>query len=243
MDTHTEELKQKRLLVVDDDRELRELLQQYLSDNGYQVDTVNDGVEMEKRLAEHAFDLVILDLMLPGDDGLALMQRLRQYCNMPVLMLSAKGDEVDRIVGIEMGADDYMAKPFNPRELLARIRSLLRRYQPQVQPQAEKVTDYAFSCFRLDLTTRELYADDEPLELTSGEFTLLRTFMENAETVLTRDELTQQLKGYERQPFDRSIDVQVTRLRKKIEPDPAKPIFIRTQWGKGYIFTPGGQSS
>jgi DNA-binding response OmpR family regulator len=243
MNTQIDYVKEKQLLVVDDDRELRELLQRYLSDNGFQVITVNDGREMEQRLSEQAFDLVILDLMLPGDDGLTLTQRLRQYSDIPVIMLSAKGDEVDRIVGIEMGADDYLAKPFNPRELLARIKSLLRRYQPAGCDENSKVNDYRFSHFRLDLATRELYANEQPLELTSSEFMLLQLFLENPETTLTRDDLTQKLKGYERQPFDRSIDVQVTRLRKKIEADPAKPVFIRTLWGKGYVFTPGGSAS
>lgn len=241
--THlTTNARQKHLLVVDDDRELRDLLQRYLSDNTFLVTTVNDGVEMVQQLATQTFDLVILDLMLPGDDGLALIQRLRQHSNIPVIMLSAKGDEVDRIIGIEMGADDYLAKPFSPRELLARIKSLLRRYQPAENDERGENNDYTFSHFRLDLTTRELYSNGEPLELTSGEFMLLHTFLKNPETTLTRDELTQELKGYTRDPFDRSIDVQVTRLRKKIELDPAKPVFIRTLWGKGYLFTPKGDA-
>lgn len=228
---------QKHLLVVDDDRELRELLQRYLSDSGFAVTTVNDGAEMAQ-LGEQNFDLVILDLMLPGDDGLTLTRQLRQEGDVPVIMVSAKGDDVDRIVGIEMGADDYLAKPFNPRELLARIRSLLRRSQAA---SAQKPNQYTFAHFRVDLTTRELFSGSEPVELTAGEFMLLKIFLENPETALSRDELTQRLKGYERHPSDRSIDVQVTRLRKKIEPDPAKPVFIRTLWGKGYMFTPGGQ--
>lgn len=232
---------QRRLLVVDDDRELRELLQRYLTENGFIVTTVSDGVEMAQKLSQQSFSLVILDLMLPGDDGLTLTRHLRQNSNLPVIMLSARGDDVDRIVGLEVGADDYLAKPFNPRELLARIKSLLRRSSALENQDTEKSNDYCFSHFRLDLTTRELYAHGEPLELTGSEFMLLQTFLEKRETVLSRDELTQELKGYERQPFDRSIDVQVTRLRKKIEPDPAKPIYIRTLWGKGYIFTPRGE--
>lgn len=239
----TTSARQKHLLVVDDDRELRDLLQRYLSDNGFLVTTVNDGVEMEQHLANQTFDLVILDLMLPGADGLALTQGLRQHNDIPIIMLSAKGDEVDRIIGIEMGADDYLPKPFSPRELLARIKSLLRRSQPAEPGEKADGNDFTFSHFRLDLTTRELYANGKPIELTSGEFMLLQTFLKNPETTLTRDELTQELKGYERAPFDRSIDVQVTRLRKKIEPDPARPIFIRTLWGKGYIFTPKGDAS
>jgi len=233
---------QPRLLVVDDDRELRELLQRYLAENGFTVKTVSDGVEMSQQLAKQSFALIILDLMLPGDDGLTLTKQLRKNSNLPVIMLSARGDEVDRIVGLEVGADDYLAKPFSPRELLARIKSLLRRCPPLENQYIEKQNDYRFSHFHLDLTTRELYAHGEPLELTGSEFMLLQTFLEKRETVLSRDELTQSLKGYERHPFDRSIDVQVTRLRKKIEPDPTKPVYIRTLWGKGYIFTPGGQS-
>lgn len=229
----------KHLLVVDDDRELRELLQRYLSDSGFSVTTVNDGAEMVQQLGQRAFDLVILDLMLPGEDGLTLTRQLRHEGDVPVIMLSAKGDDVDRIIGIEMGADDYLAKPFNPRELLARIKSLLRRSQAAGQ---QKMSQYTFSHFRVDLKTRELFNKGEPVELTAGEFMLLKIFLENPETALTRDELTHRLKGYERHPSDRSIDVQVTRLRKKIEPDPTKPVFIRTLWGKGYMFTPGGQA-
>jgi two-component system phosphate regulon response regulator OmpR len=231
---------EKRLLVVDDDRELRELLHRYLSDNGFAVTTVNDGLDMARELEAKPFDLVILDLMLPGDDGLTLTRQLRQHSDVPVIMLSAKGDDVDRIVGIEMGADDYLAKPFNPRELLARIRSLLRRCPGRG---SQRPNQYTFAHFRVDLTTRALFSDDRPVELTAGEFMLLKIFLEHPETAMSRDELTQKLKGYERHPSDRSIDVQVTRLRKKLEPDPARPTFIRTLWGEGYMFTPGGQGN
>lgn len=237
MITQQQPAKEKHLLVVDDDQDLCALLQRYLSDHGFLVTIVNDGHEMEQLLSQQDFDLVILDLMLPGDDGLMLTQRLRNRSDLPLIMLSAKGDDVDRIIGIEMGADDYLAKPFNPRELLARIKSLLRRYQPLEGVVIDPAHDYCFARYRLDLSTRELYANDEPMALTSGEFMLLKTFIENPGKPMTRDELTQELKGYERQPFDRSIDVQVTRLRKKIEPDPSKPVFIRTLWGKGYVFT------
>lgn len=231
---------EKHLLVVDDDRELRDLLHRYLSDNGFSVTTVNDGAEMAGELAAKLFDLVILDLMLPGEDGLTLTRQLRQQSDVPVIILSAKGDDVDRIVGIEMGADDYLPKPFNPRELLARIRSLLRRCPGRG---AQRPNHYTFAHFRVDLTTRELFSHSHPVELTAGEFMLLKIFVEHPEKALSRDELTQKLKGYERHPSDRSIDVQVTRLRKKLEPDPAKPIFIRTLWGEGYMFTPGDQAS
>ncbi len=240
--TYQTTTRQKRLLVVDDDLELRELLKRYLTDNGFEVTTVNDGHEMAEALLTGAFSLIILDLMLPGDDGLTLTKKLRKHSDIPIIMLSANGEEVDRIIGIEIGADDYLAKPFNPRELLARIRSLLRRYQPEEKTSDESINHYTFSSFHLDLTTRELFDNGVSIEITSGEFMLLQTFIKNPEVTLTRDELTQELKGYERHPLDRSIDVQVTRLRKKIEPDPAKPIYIRTLWGKGYIFTPRGEA-
>lgn len=242
MDSEINHTTRKKILVVDDDRELRELLNRYLVENGFYVTTVNDGIEMRQQLSSQPFDLIVLDLMLPGDDGLALTQKLRQQSDVPVIMLSARGDDVDRIIGIEMGADDYLAKPFNPRELLARIKSLLRRAQTAPPVDKQCIGKYSFAHFRLDLATRDLYVDGIPLELTSSEFMLMRTFLDNPECTLTRDELTQELKGYERQPFDRSIDVQVTRLRKKIEPEPAKPIYIRTLWGKGYIFTPRGEA-
>lgn len=244
MTVPNESAAEKHLLVVDDDRELRELLQRYLAENGFLVTTVNDGSEMAQAFAENHFDLVVMDLMLPGDDGLSLTQQLRQKSDIPVVMLSARGEDIDRIIGIEMGADDYLAKPFNPRELLARIKSLLRRVQPSsTAPEGGGSDQYSFAHFRLDVITRVLYVDGEPVELTNNEYSLLRILLENPETELTRDLLTQRLKGYERQPFDRSIDVAITRLRKKIEPDPSNPVFIRTLWGKGYIFTPGGPAS
>lgn len=236
-----------RILVVDDDAALRVLLGEYLSGAGFEVATVEDGQAMDAWLGENEPDLVILDLMLPGDDGLTLARRLRSGTDVPIIMLSARGDEIDRIVGLEVGADDYMPKPFNPRELLARIRAVLRRHTPsEPEPGVGPVTDggsrIRFGPYRLDLSLRVLYHDGEPVSLTSGEFELLRVLVERPDRVLDRDQILDLLKGYERSPFDRSIDVQIARLRSKIEPDTKRPRYIRTVWGKGYMFTPAGES-
>lgn len=236
-----------RILVVDDDSALRELLAQYLGQEGFDVAGVEDGEAMDAWLGEHEPGLVILDLMLPGEDGLTLARRLRSRTQVPIIMLSARGDEIDRIVGLEVGADDYMPKPFNPRELLARIRAVLRRRTPaETETVGEDLaTDpsiFAFGPYRLDLNLRELRREGEPLVLTSGEFDLLRVLVEHRDRVLDRDRILDLLKGYERSPFDRSIDVQVARLRAKIEPDTKHPTYIRTIWGKGYMFTPAGES-
>ncbi len=223
------------LLVVDDDPGLRELLEAYLGEQGFAVTTAPDGVAMEAALANHAIDLIILDLMLPGEDGLSLARRLRAESHRPIIMLSARGEEVDRIVGLEVGADDYLPKPFNPRELLARIRAVLRRREPEGSHPTEGST-LGFGPFRLDPVARTLYRDGENVGLTGGEFDLLHTFVTHPGEVLSRDRLVELIKGFERGPFDRSIDVQVTRLRRKIEPDPAHPVYIRTVWSKGYLF-------
>jgi DNA-binding response OmpR family regulator len=229
-----------QVLVVDDDEGLRELLQQYLSAQGFHVAAVSDGVGMEDYLAGNPVDIVILDLMLPGEDGLSLARRLRERGDLPIIMLSARGEDVDRIVGLEVGADDYLAKPFNPRELLARIRALLRRkreIQDRNAPAEDKA--YRFGQYTLIPKSRTLYKDGSDIPLTAGEFNLLRIFTENENRVLSRDFLMDTLKGYERMPFDRSIDVRVNRLRRKIEEDPNAPTHIRTVWGEGYLFTPG----
>lgn len=227
-----------RILVVDDDSALRALLGDYLAREGFEVASAEDGVAMDAWLAQHEADLIILDLMLPGDDGLTLARRLRTRTDVPIIMLSARGDDIDRIVGLEVGADDYMPKPFNPRELLARIRAVLRRRGPSPAPQGEE--SFRFGPYRLDPAQRELRRGDQLVPLTSGELELLRILIEHADRVLDRDRLLDLLKGYERSPFDRSIDVQVARLRSKIEPDTKHPRYIRTIWGKGYMFTPDG---
>jgi two-component system, OmpR family, phosphate regulon response regulator OmpR len=229
-----------RILVVDDDADLRSLLADYLRREGFEVIGAEDGAAMDTALARQLPDLVILDLMLPGEDGLSLARRLRRDSDVPIVMLSARGDDVDRIVGLEVGADDYLAKPFNPRELLARIRAVLRRRtQAAAAPSAETTT---FCPYRLDLEKRELTRDGEAIPLTGGEFDLLRILAEHPNRVLDRDRLLDLLKGYERSPFDRSIDVQVARLRSKIEPAKKQPCYIRTVWGKGYMFTPQGKA-
>jgi len=228
-----------QILIVDDDPGLRELLQRYLGEQGYAVAGVADGEAMDRHLAAHAADLIILDLMLPGEDGLSIAKRLRSSRDIPILMLSARGEEVDRIVGLEVGADDYLPKPFNPRELLARIRAVLRRHQPEEPAPDAAARVHVFGDFRLDMQGRSLTRGGEPVTLTSGEFSLLKIFVEHPNRVLSRDLLVDMLSGYERSPFDRSIDVKVTRLRRKIEQDPAAPVFIQTVWGEGYRFSPG----
>ena len=223
------------ILVVDDDGPLAALMQRYLTENGYQVATVPDGRAMDAYLHQGRADLVILDLMLPGDDGLAIARRLRQQGKLPIIMCSARGDEVDRILGLELGADDYLPKPFNPRELLARVRAVLRRAGTQ---EAEAVQ--SFGPFRLHVESHRLLRDGEEVALTAGEFALLRAFAEHPNRVLSRDTLVELIKGYERGPFDRSVDVRVTRLRRKLEDDPESPCYIRTVWGAGYLFSPSG---
>ena len=237
-----------RIVVVDDDPDLRDLLIGYLTREGFAVSGAENGRDMDAVLAETGGDLILLDLMLPGEDGLSIARRLRQTSQIPIIMLSARGDDVDRIVGLEVGADDYVAKPFNPRELLARIRAVLRRREPgAAQPggaEEEAGGDdvFDFGPYRLDLRTRELLKEGVPVPLTGGELDLLGALAGHPNRVLDRDRLLDLLKGYERSPFDRSIDVQIARLRAKIEPDTKRPRYIRTVWGKGYMFTPLGES-
>jgi two-component system phosphate regulon response regulator OmpR len=227
-----------RILVVDDDPGLRTLLEAYLGDSGFIVDTAADGRAMDAILARGMPDAIVLDLMLPGEDGLSLARRLRNASNVPILMVSARGEEIDRVVGLEMGADDYLAKPFSPRELLARLRALLRRSRAQMTPVAGP--DTAFGPFRLDLAGHRLTRGGAEVKLSAAEFGLLRIFVEHPLRVLSRDTLIDMLKGYERDPFDRSVDTRVTRLRRKIEDNPAEPEYIRTVRGEGYLFNPRG---
>lgn len=234
----TLDTKQPHILIVDDDLALRNLLQRYLKENDYSVSAVADGVKMDQYLKQERPDLIILDLMLPGEDGLALARRLRNHSNVPIIMLSARGEEVDRIVGLEVGADDYLAKPFNPRELLARIRSVLRRSNSVTEHADMENHTITFGPYRLDKSSHQLFHGDQPLTLTSGDYSLLEVFTSHPNRVLNRDTLLQLLKGYDHQPYDRSIDVRVTRLRKKIEPDISNPVYIRTVWGEGYLFSP-----
>lgn len=230
-----------RILVVDDDSGLRTLLEAYLGDSGFAVETAEDGRAMDAALARGMPDAIVLDLMLPGEDGLSLARRLRSASNVPILMISARGEEIDRVVGLEMGADDYLAKPFSPRELLARLRALLRRSRSQAEPVAGE--GVAFGPFRLELASHRLTRDGAEVKLSTAEFALLRIFVEHPLRVLSRDTLIDMLKGYERDPYDRSVDTRVTRLRRKIEPDPAEPVYIRTVRGEGYLFNPRGSEA
>jgi two-component system phosphate regulon response regulator OmpR len=233
-----------RILVVDDDVRLRELLNRYLSDQGYTVRAVGDGNEMNRWLARERYDLMVLDLMMPGEDGLSICRRLRGLDEkMPIIMLTAKGDDVDRIVGLEVGADDYLPKPFNPRELVARIQAVLRR-APERQPPGAPTADaqtIEFGEFHFNLSARSLSRNGKDVPLTTGEFALLKTLAQHPHTPLSRDKLMELARGREFGAFDRSIDVQVSRLRKLIEEDPAKPTFIQTVWGFGYVFIPDGK--
>jgi two-component system, OmpR family, phosphate regulon response regulator OmpR len=234
-------MESKNILVVDDDPGLRELLQEYLASQGFGVHAVADGQAMERYLAQAAPDLVILDLMLPGEDGLALARKLKAQSGMPIIMLSARGEDVDRIVGLEVGADDYLAKPFNPRELLARIRAVLRRGgEAAPRDEAARQSLHRFGPFQLNPASRTLLRDGDEVKLTAREFNLLSIFVAHPNEVLSRDFLIDAMKGYERDPFDRSVDVTVTRLRRKIEADPASPAYVRTVWGEGYLFAPNG---
>ncbi len=210
----------------------------YLGYGGYQVNAVSDGNGMRNRLAEYAIDLLILDLMLPGEDCLSLLRWVREHQGPPVIIISARGDEVDRVVGLEMGADDYLAKPFAPRELLARVRAVLRRTGTDTASSEHCVL--SFGPFRLHLNNHALMCNDEEIQLTSGEYNLLRVLLEHPNQVFSRDHLISLLKGYEGTPFDRSIDIRVTRLRCKIEIRPEKPVYLRTVWDEGYLFTPDG---
>lgn len=227
------------LLVVDDDAELRELTQAYLEQQGFNVACVESGEAMDAYLTDATPDLIILDLMLPGEHGLSIAQRLKGRSELPIIIVSAQGEDVDRIVGLEIGADDYLSKPFNPRELLARVRAVLRRTQrPAAGEQAR--AKVGFGPFLLDLNAHRLTQGEEQVPLTSGEFDLLAILVAHPNTVLHRDRILDLLTGAERSPFDRSIDVRVTRLRAKLEVDPANPAYIRTIWGKGYMFCPNG---
>ncbi|MGB2903233.1 MAG: two-component system response regulator OmpR [Candidatus Dechloromonas phosphoritropha] len=234
--------RQQRLLVVDDDSRLRELLVRYLGEQGLEVKAVSDAPQMDKLRTREHFDLIVLDLMLPGEDGLTICRRLRGTGDTtPIIMLTAKGEEVDRIVGLEMGADDYLPKPFNPRELLARVHAVLRRQSstPPGAPQADEPA-VRFGTIEVDFAARALKRGDELLPLTTGEFAVLRVLLQHPRQPLSRDKLMALARGREQGPFDRAIDVQVSRLRKMIESDPAQPRYLQTVWGFGYVFVPDG---
>jgi len=235
---------QGKILVVDDDLRLRDLLRRYLAEQGFNVITAENAQAMNKLWIRERYDLLVLDLMLPGEDGLSICRRLRGAGDQtPIIMLTAKGEDVDRIVGLEMGADDYLPKPFNPRELVARINAVLRRKGPDEIPGAPSETpqSFPFGDFILDLGTRTLKKSGENISLTTGEFSVLKVFARHARQPLSREKLMELARGREYEVFDRSLDVQISRLRKLIEPDPSNPIYIQTVWGLGYVFIPEGQ--
>ncbi len=236
-----------RILVVDDDLRLRDLLKRYLTEQGFAADTVPDGQALDRAFTRNRYDLVVLDVMLPNEDGFAICRRLRAsaapdttHANIPIIMLTAKGDDVDRILGLEMGADDYLAKPFNPRELVARIHAVLRRQAPLPTPGAPAAADaiVRFGPFSLNLGTRELLKETTAVPMTTGEFGLLKVLVEHPRVPLSRDQLTELARGREHDTFDRAIDVQVSRIRKLLGEDPANPRYIQTVWGRGYVFIP-----
>lgn len=232
----------EKILIVDDDERLRRLLERFLTEQGFRVRGVENAEQMDRVLARELFNLVVLDLMMPGEDGLSVCRRLRASNNqVPIIMLTAKGDEASRIHGLELGADDYLAKPFNPRELLARIKAVLRRQNTSVPgAPGNEETSVSFGDYSLSLATRELRKGDQVHMLTTGEFAVLKALVEHAREPLTRDKLMNLARGREWDALERSIDVQVSRLRRMIEPDPSKPRYIQTVWGVGYVFVPDG---
>jgi two-component system phosphate regulon response regulator OmpR len=230
-----------RIVVVDDDARIRDLLRRYLSQEGFEVLLAEDGKALNRHLSRESIDLIVLDLMLPGEDGLSICRRLRNSNDLtPIIMLTAKVEDVDRIVGLEVGADDYLPKPFNPRELLARVNAVLRRRPSLEAPGApgRELQTVTFGDFEFDLSLRRLSKSGEPIALTTGEFSMLKALVRHPRQPLTREKLAQLARGREFEPFDRSLDVQVSRLRKMIEPDPAQPRYIQTVWGVGYVFVP-----
>jgi two-component system phosphate regulon response regulator OmpR len=230
-----------KILIVDDDARIRDLLKRYLTQEGFDVLLAEDGKSLNRVMMRETADLIVLDLMMPGEDGLSICRRLRAANDLtPVIMLTAKGEDVDRIVGLEVGADDYLGKPFNPRELLARINAVLRRRPAPEVPGAPSVDNEVveFGPFRFDLGARTLHRQSEELTLTTGEFAMLKALVRHPRTPLSREKLAQLSRGREFEPFDRSLDVQISRLRKLIETDPANPRMIQTVWGVGYVFIP-----
>jgi len=235
-------MSEKKYLValVDDDPKIRHLTAKYLSDQGLNIITAESGKVLDEILGKNEIDIIILDLMMPNESGLSICQRLRVHnVNIPIIMLTAKDDEVDRIVGLEMGADDYLPKPFNPRELLARINAILRRHNILTPSSKKKL--FIFGTFIFDITKRSLTRDGINIPITTGEFNLLKVLTDHAKQPLSRDKLMQLTKGKELDVFDRSIDVQISRLRRIIEDNPNQPKYLQTKWGYGYVFDPDGE--
>lgn len=234
-----------KIIVVDDDERIRELLRRYLTEAGFEVLVAEDANELSHTLQHTTADLIVLDLMMPGEDGLSVCRRLRASgTKTPIIMLTAKGEDVDRIVGLEVGADDYLAKPFNPRELLARIHAVLRRRPPQEDPGSPASVGelVQFGPYQFDMASRTLRKDGGAVSLTTGEFAMLKALVRHPRQPLTRERLAQLARGREFERSDRSLDVQVSRLRKLIEQDVTNPRYIQTVWGVGYVFVPDGIS-
>ncbi|MEY3944018.1 MAG: Transcriptional regulatory protein OmpR [Pseudomonadota bacterium] len=237
----TEGKRLDKIVIVDDDARIRDLLRRFLAQEGYDVLLAEDARALQRITQRETVDLLVLDVMLPGEDGLSICRRLRQAGDKtPIIMLTAKGEDVDRILGLEIGADDYLGKPFNPRELLARIHAVLRR-RPVIEapgaPTAEQEV-MRFGEFSFDLAARQLSRNGQEIPLTTGEFAMLKALVRHPRQSLSRDKLAQLARGRDFEPFDRSLDVQISRLRKLIEVDPANPRIIQTVWGVGYVFVP-----
>ncbi len=237
----TEGKRLDKIVIVDDDARIRDLLRRFLAQEGYDVLLADDARALQRITQRETVDLLVLDVMLPGEDGLSICRRLRQAGDKtPIIMLTAKGEDVDRILGLEIGADDYLGKPFNPRELLARIHAVLRR-RPVIEapgaPTAEQEV-MRFGEFSFDLAARQLSRNGQEIPLTTGEFAMLKALVRHPRQSLSRDKLAQLARGRDFEPFDRSLDVQISRLRKLIEVDPANPRIIQTVWGVGYVFVP-----
>ena len=234
-----------KIVIVDDDARIRDLLRRYLAQEGFEVIVAEDAKALSRVMLRDTIDLIVLDLMMPGEDGLSVCRRLRAAGDKtPIIMLTAKGEDVDRIVGLEVGADDYLGKPFNPRELLARIHAVLRRRPPMEAPGAPSAENesVSFGPFVFDLGARTLHKNGEEVPLTTGECAMLKALVRHPRQPLSREKLAQLARGREFEPFDRSLDVQVSRLRKLIEQDAASPRYIQTVWGVGYVFVPDGTS-
>ena len=235
----------KKIAIIDDDKKIRDLIKQYLNDQGFECFAGEQGKDLDQIIQKKDIDLIVLDLMLPNESGLDICKRVRvNKVNIPIIMLTAKGDEVDRIIGLEMGADDYLPKPFNPRELLARINSIFRRLEMETNENLinRSANIIKFDDFEFNSQERTLKKGQQSIDLTSGEFSLLKVFIENANQPLSRDQIMQLAKGKELDVFDRSIDVQISRIRKLIEANPNKPKYLKTKWGYGYVFEMTPQS-
>jgi len=228
------------VIALDDDADIRRLVAEYLEQNDFRVTTVASGAELGAAMARELVDLVILDLRLPGEDGMQIARKLREESAIPILMLTGRAEEADRVMGLELGADDYLTKPFSSRELLARIRALLRRAKAQasVADAVSKVRAYRFGGWELNVGLRKLKSPQgEPVDLTNGEFRILAAFLSAPQRILTRDQLLDLSRVHNAEVYDRAIDITILRLRRKIEPDPAKPRFIKTERGAGYVFS------